>query len=78
MAPRAAQTVVSDPRKRRILVRALDGDEGLPPLLAYDPSTDAWTTSDVAVPGYHPALTLASSRLLVPDEATPIVGAPPP
>lgn len=73
-----SQTVVGDPERRRILVRALDDGDGGPPLLAYDPATDTWTDAGLVVPGYHPALAVAGGRLLVPDSAAPVVGSSPP
>jgi hypothetical protein len=74
-----SQTVVVDPDRRRILVRALETDGvEVPPLLVYDVATETWTVSDLAVPGYHPPLTVAGGRLLVPDSAAPVVAPVPP
>jgi hypothetical protein len=73
-----SQAVVFDPGEGQVLVRALDGGDGVPPpLLIYDPATGAWTTADVTVPGHHPPITVAEGRLLVPDEARPVVGPAP-
>lgn len=78
-----SQTVVSDPDHGRVLVRALQGDleaggDKITPLFAYAPDTDRWTTSDLAVPGYHPLVSIAGDKVLVPDQAAPIVGPAPP
>jgi len=73
-----SQTVVADPEGRRVLVRALDDGVAVPPLLVYDVATDTWTVSELEVPGYHPHLTVAAGRLLVPDSAAPVVGSVPP
>ena len=49
----------------------------MPPLLDYDPAADRWTATSLVVPGFHPSLDVASGRLLVPDQASPVVGSVP-
>jgi hypothetical protein len=70
-----SQSVVSDREHSRVLVRALDGGESVPPLFEYDPEADSWATIDLDVAGYHPSLTVANDWLLVPDHVSPIIGA---
>jgi hypothetical protein len=47
---------------------------GLSPVYAYDPATDRWTETGVAVPGFHSHLDVAGDLLLAPDQAAPVVG----
>jgi hypothetical protein len=73
-----SQSLAAATASGQVIVRALDpGDGTQPPLMAYDPATDRWTTTDIAVPGYHPALTVHGTNVLVPDRARPIAGTVP-
>ena len=69
-----SQTLVADHENERVLIRALEGGDVVPPLYIYDPSTDRWTATDLVVPGYHPPLEMANGVLYSPDQDAPIVG----
>jgi hypothetical protein len=73
-----SQSTAWDPDHDVLLVRALDGGGATPPILAYDPSADRWTVTDLVVPGFQPEIAVANGQLLVPDQASPVVGPVPP
>lgn len=69
-----SQSLAVDPATGAVLVVPLDGSAGASArdLLLYDPSTDAWTRTDVALGGHSPTIAAADGLLLVPDPGTPI------
>jgi hypothetical protein len=74
-----SQAMVSLPTRGQVAVRALEGDEHVrraaaPPLFVYDPPTDDWTMTDVAVAGFDPPLVASGDTLLQPNPTAPIAG----
>ena len=64
----------------RVIVRALDDDDAdwAGPLFAYDPGSDTWTPTDLAIDIHHPTFGVAAGTIVVPDEAAPFLGPVPP
>jgi hypothetical protein len=74
-----SQALAPDHRGR-VIVRALDDNDAdwAGPLFAYDPGSDTWTPTDLALDGHHPTFGVAAGAVVVPDEAAPFVGQVPP
>jgi hypothetical protein len=54
----------------RVAIRDLDDQA----LYVYDPDTDRWTETGLALDGWNPLFGVHDRRVLVPDEANPILG----
>jgi hypothetical protein len=54
----------------RVVVRDIDDDQ----LYLYDPRTDRWSDAGLALAGWNPDVTVVDRRVLVPDQARPIIG----